>query len=302
MREAVCLFEKRLAGEVKNNPRAFYAYARSKTTLKERVTKLKTPDGTLTNSTQEACDLLNTEFQKVFVQEDLQHIPETRAAFEDEELSQCDITEEEVRTQLQALKDVSAPGPDGVHSKVLKDCATVLAPPLVKLFQATLNARLIPAEWKSANVTPIFKKGRKQDPLNYRPVSLTSVPCKVLERIIKKRLVEHLENNNLLTNLQHGFRSGRSCLTQLLEYLEELEDALEDGDCVDLVYLDCKKAFDTVPHRRLLKKLQSFGIGGDIQGWIESFLIGRKQRVAIRGVYSEWLEVWSGVPLHKVVC
>ncbi len=161
--------------------------------------------------------------------------------------------------------------------------------------------KTIPEDWKTANVSPIFKKGNKQDPLNYRPVSLTSVPCKVMERIIKKAMVSHLEENNLLTSLQHGFRSGRSCLTQLLEYFEDLEDALDDGDSVDVVYLDCKKAFDTVPHRRLLSKIQAVGIGGDILGWIMSFLNERRQRVSSRGAHSQWLRVWSGVPQGSVL-
>lgn len=107
-----------------------------------------------------------------------------------------------------------------------------------------------------------------------------------MEKLLKKKIVTHLENNSLLSSLQHGFGSGRSCTTQLLEYFEELEDALDNGDKLDVVYLDCRKAFDTVPHLRLLEKLKAAGISGAIAHWLRSFLVGREQRVAIRGSYS----------------
>ena len=91
-----------------------------------------------------------------------------------------------------------------------------------------------------------------------------TVSCKVIEKVVKEKIVHHLENNNFLSSSQHGFRSGRSCLTQLLKYFEELQDALDNGDDVDVVYLDYRKAFDTVPHLHLLSKLRAMGISGDI--------------------------------------
>merc|ERR1712105_37471 len=109
-------------------------------------------------------------------------------------------------------------------------------------------------------ICPIFKKGSKQDPLNYRPISLISIACKVLERIIRNKIMEHLETNNILTKLQHGFRSNRSCLNHLLEYLAEIHDAFDNSDPVDVIYMDCKKAFDTFPHKRLLAKLKAYSL------------------------------------------
>ena len=110
-----------------------------------------------------------------------------------------------------------------------------------------------------------------------------------MEKILKQKIIHHLESNNLLNNSQRGVRTGKSCLTQLLENFEELQDALDSGDDVDVVYLDCRKAFDALPHRRLLNKLKVMEISGDILNWIENFLTGRVQHVAIKDSHSEWI-------------
>lgn len=112
---------------------------------------------------------------------------------------------------------------------------------------------------------------------------------------MKKYIADHLERNNLLSSPQHGFRIGRSRTTQLLEYFEKLEDAVDSEDHIDVVNLDYRKAFDAVPHLRLLEKVRTGEIGGDIVRWIKSLLGGRVQRVAIRKTYSQWREVWSGM-------
>ena len=122
-----------------------------------------------------------------------------------------------------------------------------------------------------------------------------------MEKIIRNKIVDHLESNHLLSKHQHGFRSNRSCLTQLLEYFTEIHDIIDKGDPVDAIYLDCKKAFDTVPHKRLIEKLKSYGIVGKVLKWIESFLNDRSQRVMVKGVPSDTLPVWSGVPQGSVL-
>ena len=135
----------------------------------------------------------------------------------------------------------------------------------------------MPPEWKRANVTPIFKKGSKGSRGNYRPVSLTCVLCKVMESLLRDAIVEHLVANKLIRDTQHGFTSGRSCLTNLLEYLETLTKLVDEGHSVDIVYLDFAKAFDKVPTRRLLAKCDGLGIGGKVLAWISEWLSGRKQ-------------------------
>ena len=131
-----------------------------------------------------------------------------------------------------------------------------------------MESSQIPKIWKEANVTAIFKNGTKSKPENYRPISLTSAPGKLLERIIRGAIVKHMEENNLFSKVQHGFVSGRSCTTQLLELMEELTEALDSNEDVDIIYLDFCKAFDRVHHERLLKKLWGYGIQGKLHSWI----------------------------------
>ena len=302
VRQAKMNFEKSLANEIKRgDTAAFYSYLRSKTKIKEGVSNVLKPDGTLTSTNSETANVINNTLQSVFVREGDGPIPQPTFVFHDVILEDIDFTEETVKDILDQLKESLAPGPDGIHAKVLKECSENLAQPLYLIFRKSLDEGVVPDDWKQANVTPIYKKGKKIDPSNYRPISLTSVPCKVMERIVKNSIIDHLEQNSLLSKHQHGFRSNRSCLTQLLEYFTEISDMLETGDPVDAIYLDCRKAFDTVPHKRLLAKLKAYGISGKILKWIESFLSNRSQRVSVKGVLSDPLPVLSGVPQGSVL-
>ena len=156
-------------------------------------------------------------------------------------------------------------------------------------------------KWKRGTVTPLYKNGDRHSPKNYRPVTLTSVLCRTLERIVKEQLMSHVTENNLLNNAQHGFLPGRSCLSNLLSTLEEITDMMDSGFPVDEIFLDLQKAFDSVPHQRLIYKLSKLGIEENILCWIESFLFRRKQRVSVNGSYSVWSDVYSGVPQGSVL-
>ena len=146
-----------------------------------------------------------------------------------------------------------------------------------------------------------FKKGGGECPGNYRPVSLTSHVCKVLESILKDKIVEHLNRFNLINKTQHGFTRKRSCLTNLLEYLEFISNYVDQGYPIDVVYLDFQKAFDKVPHKRLMLKIAAMGIAGEIYNWIEDWLNNRYQRVVLLGNSSKWGKVMSGVPQGSVL-
>ena len=154
----------------------------------------------------------------------------------------------------------------------------------------------LPNILKTANVSSFFKKGDRSDPSNYRPISLTSVSCKTMESIIKDVVITYLLENNLLSNCQFGFASGRSVQQQLLSLLSHWTDILDCGHTIDVIHLDFKKVFDSVPHIHLLSKLHSYGFCDPLLGSLKSFLIGRRQRVCVHVTVSLWHNVTSGIP------
>jgi len=288
----------------KGKPKKFYGYMRSLQTVKENVVSLTKDDGVLTTNDQETADLLADYFHDVYTREDMQNMPQATTRNDSEvNFDDSDIifTPSVVMAKLVKLQGDKAPGPDNIHPQLLKECATVLAKPLSMIYQKSFDTGSLPSDWKSANIVPIFKKGKKSDRSNYRPVSLTSVPCKVMEGIIKENLLSFLQDNKMINNDQHGFMRGRSCLTNLLETLESWTRALDEGFGLDVIYLDYKKAFDSVPIKRLLIKLRQYGIGGKLILWIEDFLTARTMRVGLRGAFSSLLEVLSGVPQGSVL-
>ena len=260
-------------------------------------------DGALSKTDKEKADILNSFFSSVFTCEDLTNIQtiHDRDINQGSELCDIDITETDVMKLLEKLNTAKSPGPDGIHNKVLFELRNTLCLPLTRFFNLSLKQGSVPKCWKEANVTPLFKKGNKHAAENYRPVSLTSTVCKLMERIVKKKVMEHMENNELFSIHQHGFRSGHSCVTQLLEVIEIWSKAIDNKDNIDVIYLDFRKAFDSVPFERLLIKLTAYGIGGNVLNWIKSFLNDRRQRVIINGTTSKWADVVSGVPQGSVL-
>ena len=169
------------------------------------------------------------------------------------------------------------------------------------IFNKSLTECTVPVDWKHSNVTAIFKKGDKTDAGNYRPISLTCLLCRILESILRDQIILHLQKYNLIAKSQHGFLPHRSCLTNLLEFLEVITKLVDEGHSVDVMFLDFSKAFDKVPHMRLMSKVRYHAITGSVDNWIEEWLNNRKQRVVLNGKESEWIDVLSGVPQGSVL-
>ncbi|MGL5622948.1 RNA-directed DNA polymerase, partial [Cetobacterium sp.] len=206
----------------------------------------------------------------------------------------------DVYMELHKLNRSKAAGPDGLHPAIIQPLASTLAKPVMYLYQDSLMSRTVPQDWKTAVVVGIYKSGPRNRASNYRPVSLTSVLCKCLERLICKQVCQHLARHELLSDAQHGFVKRRSCLTNLLQFLNEVTRRLDAGIQVNVCYLDFSKAFDSVSHKLLLLKLDAFGIVGGIKEWIAQFLV-RDFCVKVGDSLSNTSIITSGVPQGSVL-
>jgi hypothetical protein len=293
--------ERKLALENGGNSKPFYAFLKSKLKNKCPVGPLKTRDGSVVSDSAGMAKILNGFFSSVFTEEGDEPVPEAEHCHTETDLEDIRAEVSTVKKKIKELKPASAPGPDGIGSMFLKELADQIAEPLTKIFNKSLASGDVPDDWRDAHVTPIYKKGMKSDPSNYRPVSLTSVCCKMLESVIRDEMVQHMAANGLIEDSQHRFVKGRSCTTNLVEFLDYVTAAVETGKPVDAIFLDFAKAFDKVPRKRLIEKLKSIGIGGRVLAWVENWLTGRRQRVVVVGEASSWEPVRSGVPQGSVL-
>ena len=281
------------------NGKKFYSYINSRLKSCAKISCLVDNDDVV-NSDVDCANILNNQFASVFIHDD-GNLPNLAVRCINV-IEDFIITRKSIIDCIKHLKSNSSAGPDSLPSKFFKHFADQLSIPLQTIFSRSFDEGKLPVDWKFATIVPIFKnKGKATDPINYRPISLTCICCKLMERLLKNNIYSHLVNNNAITNHQHGFVSKKSTQTQLLECTNVWFIWLDEKEGVDVVYKDVSKAFDTVSHPKLLNKLASYGIQGKFLNWVRDFLAARTQAVKINSSSSDRLPVTSGVPQGSVL-
>ncbi|GAB0207209.1 mitochondrial enolase superfamily member 1 [Grus japonensis] len=254
--------ELNLARDVKDKKKGFFKYISSKRKTRENVGPLLNEVGALVMEDTEKAELLNAFFASVFTAkaspQETQTLEVGGKVWRKEDLPL--VEEDRVREHLGKLDIHKSMGPDGMHSRVLRELADVIAMPLSIIFKRSWRTGEVREDGRKANVTPVFKKGKEEDPGNYRPVSLTSIPGKVMEQLILGVISKHVEEKVVIGSGQHGFTIGKSCLTNLIAFYDGMTGWVDEGRAVDVVYLDFSKAFDTVSHNILVSKLRKCGL------------------------------------------
>ena len=296
--QAQCDYETHLSDLRRTKPKLMCSYIRHKKVERPKIGPLKL-NNNFTDDFSTMANIFVNSFASVFVDRPL-HNPSAHQIC-NFRINSVEFRASDVEEYLRSLNTDSAMGPDNLHPRLLQECSHELSYPFSILFNRSFEAGNLPKKWKSSMVIPIYKKGLRSDPLNYRPISLNPIPCKIMERIIVKSLYSFLDDHLLLDNNQFGFRSGRSVTDQLLLTYDHVTSMYDQGHTVDLILFDYAKAFDKVHFLTLLDKLRSIGISGNLLNWIYSFLFGRSMHVSVSGHPSDSRPVLSGVPQGSVL-
>lgn len=302
--------EKVLAEEVyvKNtldsgNPNELYKYLRRRKGDRNYVHAIKSTHGDNLMQNQDIAEEFNMWFAQVFNKDR----PRVDDSLKGDNVAgqSCpnylEITNSIILRKIQNLKNRKSKGPDDIPSDAIKLGNNAIVPYLRTLFIATLNNNSIPGDWTKAIVIPIHKGGLKSTLDNYRPISLTSQVCKVMEKIIADHIRKYWKENDWLSDRQHGFRSGFSCETQLLGLVQDISETMDFREEIDAVVIDLAKAFDKVPHDLLIAKIRNLNIDHRVTNWIKLFLKNRKQKVRIGDAFSEEIDITSGIPQGSVL-
>ena len=288
--------------KIKSNPKYFYTYAKKSRKSKSRIGPLFKDKNNLTSDSEEMANLLQAQYSSVFsdIKNPMKNLPKDQK-LDIDPIGDLEILTEDIIKAISEISENSATTEDDIPAKVLKNLKCELALPIKFIWQDSLKNSFIHPIYKTQIITPVHKKESRALAANYRPISLTSHIIKIFERIIRKKLVEHLESHHILCKNQHGFRKGRSCLTQLLKHIHDILCNLIDDSETDVIYLDFEKAFDKVDHEILLAKLRNYQITGKLYEWLKEYLKNRSQIVVVNGKKSQTAEVKSGVPQGTVL-
>lgn len=287
---------------IKRNPKYFFTYVKKFSKVKPAIGPLLDKNNSYIVESIDMANLLKDQYSSVFSTPKEPPIdPNELFENEPDTLNDIEFTPEDVKKAINDISANAAPGPDGFPAILLRNCKDELASPLHHIWRQCLDLGITPPSLKFSRIIPIHKGDSTAIPKNYRPVALTSHLVKVFEKILRAKIVNYLEENNLCNPSQHGFRAGRSCLSQLLTHYDKILTLLDQGQNVDVVYLDFAKAFDKLDFNITLQKLKMLGITGKIGKWIHSFLTNRMQAVAVNGEQSSPAPVISGVPQGSVI-
>ena len=293
-----------IAKSCKSNPKKFWQYVNSRTCSRPGVSDLKFNNGssviTITDDVDKA-ETFSNYFANIYTSESNLNYLELPQVMPNNFMPEILLTESEVAVKLSQLKIDKSPGPDLLHPRILYETRNEVCSSLTSIFNKSLQTGSVPADWKNSTVSVIFKKGKKDCVENYRPISLTCIACKVMESIIRDYILKYFLENNLFSPKQFGFIPGRSTTLQLLRVVDDWSKSLEQKGQIDIIYTDFEKAFDKVPHHRLLSKLNSYGINEQLIRWVKAFLSNRVQCVRINDKLSGVKPVLSGIPQGSVL-
>ena len=294
--------EKKAIQNIKKNPKYFFSYAKKARKAKVRVGPLFDTNGKLQTNPEVMANILQDQYSSVFSDPTN---PDKIVPKDDDmkvdPIYDIPITKEEIIKAITEISENSATTEDDIPAIILRNCKNELATPIMFIWEFSMRTGFIHSIYKTQIITPVHKKESRAVPANYRPISLTSHVIKIFERIVRNKLVTHLENNCILCKNQHGFRKGRSCLTQLLKHIDDILRSLNEGSDTDVLYLDFAKAFDKVDHEILLAKLSKYQIKGNLYNWLQEYLKDRNQFVVVNGSRSHAAHVKSGVPQGTVL-
>ena len=286
--------------KIKEDPKYFYKYTNKHMKTKSTIGPLRNQENILTDDDQEMSNILKERFQSVFSKPKFK-FDTNRFYSTDNPAFTVDFDEDDIISAINEMPNNTSSGPDTWPAILLKKCKSQLSKPLKIMWKLSLKTGEIPNELLKAYITPIYKKGDKCTAANYRPISLTSLIIKIIERIIRKCIIKYLEAGGKLNNIQHAFRVGRSCLSQLLNHFDNILYTIELGYQYDVVYTDFASAFDKCDFAVICEKLNAIGINHDVGMWIHNFLTQRTFSVVVNRTKSSKAKVESSVPQGTVL-
>lgn len=287
--------------ENKNNKaKEFFKYIDNKTKLKCNIPVIKENNIDLTSNIDKA-SALSRQYQSVFTHDD-GNVPPFNQLMPENSFTDIEITDRDILSAVHSMNGNGAPGDDNIHPKFVKNVYHYLIKPLKVIFRCSLSSGVLPEGWKRGIIVPVYKNnGKPSSSASYRPICLTSVICKLFESVLRRHLTDYFQINNLISDKQHGFLKKRSTATNLLGCLNDWTKFVDGKSCLDVVYIDLEKAFDTVSHTKLLLKLGKLGIGGNVYKWLSDFLCDRQQCVRVCSDVSPSAHVVSGIPQGTIL-